>query len=96
MTGSYTITWHSPENNGSKTGITGTSITINGLLPNTLYNFNAQNSVGDEQVSDPVSVVTGLFEKIFFKQTKFNKLIGNNTGQRTFWCQDSFNRFRLF
>ena len=59
-TGSYTIKWNSPTNNGSKTGIN-RKTTINGLASNTAYSFIAQNSAGAGLPSDPVTISTGLF-----------------------------------
>ena len=60
-TGSYAIIWNPPTNNGSRTGITGTTTTINDLISNTAYIFTltAENSAGSGQPSNSVTFYTG-------------------------------------
>ena len=62
-TGSYTLTWKPPSNNGTKTGIAGTSTIIDNLTSNTAYSFTAKNSAGTGKPSDPVTIATGLFKR---------------------------------
>ena len=61
---SYEIAWDPPTNGGSRSGITGTSITIDGLISNTPYTFTARISASEEQPSDSVTIATGLFKRI--------------------------------
>ena len=62
ITGSYIIEWNTTTNNGTTGTISGSSVTVNDLTPNTVYTFTAQNFNGETQPPDSVTIATGLLK----------------------------------